>query len=535
MAIKSIFKNSKLVLSILFVFSTIQWAIKMINPLISAKFIDLVTNANINDKVYVFNFIKFILILSIIEFAIMFFTYFATSKLKLKYYIEFIKFIFNKIYKIDYLAFNEKESIYLAQQINEDVNTIVNFIIDNIFNIFINIILFIVSISLIFYLNFKIGLYTLFMMPVYMICYLVFKKHLYSSYFNKKENENIFFSHLTNLINNIKFIKLNSIDKYSNLVLINNFSKVNKSSIDFLKKSFIFSSSDEIFSKIFIIIIYFIGGYAIINKTLSIGNFIGINMYFGMCLASIQTLFSFGKSYQEYKVSKHRIQDTLNKPVTYNGKIKLESISEIELNNISLNINNLKIIEDFTYTFKSGYIYNIKGRNGIGKSTLLNLISGIYIPDKGNIYIDENDINDLDIYDLRLNNVCAVSQDSIFFNDSVLENIKLGKLEFNNSEILEILKIDKGMFSKNIHNLSGGQKQKINLCRSIHKSGSLILLDEPSTSLDIETIENFKNYLIKIKSDKIIIIVSHDEAYDQISDYILDFNNLASSLNKNSI
>ena len=256
-------------------------------------------------------------------------------------------------------------------------------------------------------------------------------------------------------------------------------------------------------------------------------------------LTSLGALLSVGQKYKEFIVSYDRLNEILIVEAVSNGNIKIDTIESIYIDSLKYSYEDIQIISNFNYTFEVGNIYVISGKNGKGKSTLLNILSGVLKASEGNIYYNGININDLDMIKLRKNQISFMSQDIFILTDTMENNVYLdtdiNKSKkyllsnyidlFNFNEYLS--KHNKSLDKMIDKNLSEGEKQKIGLIRSFIKNSNLIILDEPTSSLDISTIQKLKEYLLTLRNEKIIIIVSHDEKILEIADYEINLNEMA--------
>ena len=219
---------------------------------------------------------------------------------------------------------------------------------------------------------------------------------------------------------------------------------------------------------------------------------------------------------------------------TKKGQIKSIELKRIYLN--YLNQDEKKIVpklSNLNLSFKSSKIYGLYGKSGSGKTSLLNLISGFIKPDKGKIFFNGKQYN---FQDLTRNFKIGYSpQDTTIIDENILINTTL-KYE-NKNEIKYRLKRYLKMFNLNkfnnnryfernfkfsIKNMSGGEKQRIGFIRSILRDPDLILLDEPTSSLDHKNEKKIFEYLLKIKNDKIIIVSTHKESHKKYFDKIIN-------------
>ena len=210
----------------------------------------------------------------------------------------------------------------------------------------------------------------------------------------------------------------------------------------------------------------------------------------------------------------------------------------IQLSNINKNFLSLKrinVLKKISYKFKSGKIYSLMGPSGSGKSTLLNLLSLIDRPSSGSIIIDNKKIdpnnsqkNDL----LRANKIGIIyQQDNLLSDFTAIENLTLaslasGKKKEDASNISKIMLKKVGLAKRLNHypsQLSGGEKQRVSIARALINNPQIILADEPTGSLDIETAKGIFELLKKqIKSDRIIIFATHNRFFANKSDCLLE-------------
>ena len=195
--------------------------------------------------------------------------------------------------------------------------------------------------------------------------------------------------------------------------------------------------------------------------------------------------------------------------------------NQIEINNISFSYLDDVVINKLNFIIKKGKKIALVGQSGSGKSTIANLICRFYDVDKGNIQIDNYDIKELSKKSLR-GLIGLVSQDSILFNDSIKNNLLIGKPEATDSEIIESLKVANAWefveklpekIYSNIgdsgNKLSGGQKQRLGIARAILKNPPILILDEATSSLDSKSEKYVQAALENVMKNKTSIIIAH--------------------------
>ena len=213
----------------------------------------------------------------------------------------------------------------------------------------------------------------------------------------------------------------------------------------------------------------------------------------------------------------------------------------IQLSNINKSFDTFKkirVLKKISYKFKKGKIYSLIGPSGSGKSTLLNLLSLIDRPSSGTIIIDNkkinfNESNKNDI--LRANKIGIIyQQDNLLPDFTAMENIYLASLAGGNKKELSISKAKillkkVGLLNRSDHypsQLSGGEKQRVSIARALINNPQIILADEPTGSLDLETAKGIFNILKKqINSNRLIIFATHNRFFANKSDCLLEIVN----------
>ena len=180
-----------------------------------------------------------------------------------------------------------------------------------------------------------------------------------------------------------------------------------------------------------------------------------------------------------------------------------------------------KVLNNINFSIKGGTSVALVGQSGAGKSSIINLISRFYDPSSGHILINDEEISKVDIASLR-SNIALVSQDTIIYNQSFMDNIRIGKLEATEREIVKAAEGAEihdfisasplgynTVLAENGNNLSGGQKQRISIARAILKDAPILLLDEATSSLDSETENQIIKTLSNISKNKTSITITH--------------------------
>lgn len=235
-----------------------------------------------------------------------------------------------------------------------------------------------------------------------------------------------------------------------------------------------------------------------------------------------------------------RIQEIIDTPNPLKDKkdaiTKTGFDSQIEFKNISFKYQDEFVLKDFSLTIPKGKTVALVGQSGSGKSTIANLITRFYHVNKGEILIDDININDITTSSLR-NQLGIVTQDAILFNDSIKNNLKLGNDDATDDEIIEALKIANAWeFVKDLpetietnigdsgNKLSGGQKQRLSIARAVLKSPPIMVLDEATSALDTESERSVQVALENMMKNRTSIVIAHRLSTIQNADQIVVLN-----------
>lgn len=216
-----------------------------------------------------------------------------------------------------------------------------------------------------------------------------------------------------------------------------------------------------------------------------------------------------------------RINEIKYNPIQKGEDVNINSY-DIEVNSVSFSYNeDNEVLKNINFTAKQNEVTALVGLSGCGKTSLLRLISRLYDYQKGKIEIDGKNIKDISTKSL-FENISIVFQDVNLFNNTIMENIRIGRLDATDEEVIQAAKlanceefIEKlpnkfnEMIGENGAKLSGGERQRISIARAFLKNANIILLDEISASLDIDNESKIQDSLNKLIEDKTVVIISH--------------------------
>ncbi|AUC75851.1 ABC transporter ATP-binding protein [Olleya sp. Bg11-27] len=273
------------------------------------------------------------------------------------------------------------------------------------------------------------------------------------------------------------------------------------------------------------VLVIYIGGKQYMNGEISLGTISEFIMYVNLLTWPVATVGWVTSIVQEAEASQKRINEFLQtEPEIQNKNLQPSIIKgDIEFKKVSFTYDdtNIQALKDVSFKVNSGETLAIIGKTGSGKSTILDLVGRLYDVTKGEILIDHQPIQSLNLFSLR-DATGYVPQDAFLFSDSINNNIKFGKENASDEEVIEAAKL--AQVHKNIIKfkkqystvlgergitLSGGQKQRVSIARAIIKKPEIMLFDDCLSAVDTETEEKILTNLKTITKDKTTIIVSH--------------------------
>ncbi len=286
------------------------------------------------------------------------------------------------------------------------------------------------------------------------------------------------------------------------------------------------------------LLVIYIGGMQYINGQIeSLGTIAEFIIYVNMLTWPVATVGWVTSIVQQAEASQKRINEFLKIEPEIRNTVKENTVitGDISFKNVSFTYDdtNIQALKNINFDIKHGETLAIIGKTGSGKSTILDLVGRLYDVDSGAVEINNLEINKHNLSDLR-NNIGYVPQDAFLFSDTIKTNIKFGKENATDEDVINaaknaqvhknIIKFNKGydtVLGERGITLSGGQKQRVSIARAIIKTPEILLFDDCLSAVDTETEEKILKNLAKISSNKTTIIVSHRVSSAKNADKII--------------
>lgn len=284
------------------------------------------------------------------------------------------------------------------------------------------------------------------------------------------------------------------------------------------------------------VLVSIVGAIQYSNNSVSILYYLGYLMAATNIASQYANLNEFLLMMFYFKDSFDRIRELKDEPIQ-EGEDTILNYFDIEFKNVSFSYSDNKVIDKLSFTAKQGEVTAIIGPSGCGKTTVLRLISRLYDYDEGEIRLGGKEIKNISTKNL-FENISIVFQNVELFNASILENIRIGRKEATDEEVIKAAKfanVDKiaeklpngyeTVIGENGSKLSGGERQRISIARAFLKNSPIVLLDEISASIDVKNEMEIQNSINKLIKNKTVIVVSHRLKSIENVDKIVVLNN----------
>ena len=447
--------------------------------------------------------------------------------------------LYHKVVTLPIAYFSEKRKGDIIARMTADVQEVEVSILTSIETIVREPLTVIIAISIMFFMSLKLTLFVFILLPVSgFIISSISKKLKAKSVKAQKETGN-FLSFIEETLTGLKIIKGFNAEK----IIASKFNASTKEFKNLMTSVFhrqtLASPMSEFLGSATIIAILWYGGSEVLSKTSNLkpDEFFGYIVLFYTVLNPIKLITTAFYKIQKGEASAERIMDVLNANNEIkdleNALVKNEFTNEIEFKNIAFKYKDDEVLKDFSLTIKKGETVALVGQSGSGKSTLANLITRFYDVNEGAIFIDGINIKTVTKKSLRAL-MGIVSQDSILFNDTIANNIKLGAQNATDSAVLEASEIANAnefiqhlpkKFDTNIgdsgNTLSGGQKQRLSIARAVLKNPPIMILDEATSALDTESEQLVQVALEKMMQNRTSLVIAHRLSTIQKADKIV--------------
>jgi len=446
--------------------------------------------------------------------------------------------MYNKLQRLDLGFFHDKQTGDLMSRVVNDTRDFELLYAHMIPDMITNIVTFVGVLVILLTINPGLALITCAPIPLILISGVIFAKIVRPFFKISQKSMGELNAQLQDNLSGVHEIQsFGQEDDESRRMNEKNFAQV-RAMLRALRASAIFHPCVEFLSSAGTVLVVFFGGILAYRNQLSVEDIVAFMLYLSLFYAPVSGLATLLENLQQSLAGAERVALILDTPSAIENAPEAFDIGEVEgsitFENVSFHYSNeIPVLKKVSFDCKPGEMVALVGPTGVGKTTATQLISRFYDPVEGRILIDGKDIKGVTLESLR-KNISPVLQDTFLFNGTIAENIGYAKPEATIKEIEEAAK------AANIHEdilhmpqqydtqvgerglrLSGGQKQRVAIARAILRQAPIIVLDEATASVDMQTERQIQRAIKKIAGQRTIIAIAHRLSTIKEADQIL--------------
>lgn len=434
--------------------------------------------------------------------------------------------LYHHLQKLSLRFYQDKQTGEVMSRVVNDTNHIEPLVAHNIPDLIVNSLMIAGIAAILFYLFPSLALLTLLPVPLLVITVLAFSGKTRRAFKTAQEKLADFNAILQDNISGIKEIQIFTREQHEGQRVKRRSERYTDNLLTALKIMAIYHPTVEFLGAAGTFLIIFFGGRAVIQGQLPVEDLIAFFLYQGMFYQPIMLLARMNEQVQMALASSERVADLLEvQPDVKEPKnpVRLgRARGEIRFENVNFSyVEGVPVLRDISFTVRPGESLALVGPTGVGKSTIAGLIPRFYDPTSGRVLIDGIDVRELSLHSLR-SNVSMVLQDTFLFNGTVLDNILYGNPGKSRKDAIEAARIANAHeFIEALPNgydthigergvkLSGGQKQRLSIARAILKDAPILILDEATSAVDVETESLIQEALKRLMAGRTTIIIAH--------------------------
>ena len=448
--------------------------------------------------------------------------------------------LYNKLQSLDLGFFHDKQTGDLMSRVVNDTRDFELLYAHMIPEIITNVVTFVGVLVILLTVNWRLALITCAPIPLILLSGVVFSKIVRPFFKASQKSMGELNAQLQDSLSGLHEIQAFGQEKYeSGRVQEKNLAQVG-AMLRALRASAIFHPCVEFLSSAGTVLVVFFGGFLAFRGQLSVEDIVAFVLYLSLFYAPVSGLANLLESLQQSLAGAERVTLILDTPSAIQNAPNAQDMGRangaVTFENVSFHYSNkIPVLKDISFSCEPGMMVALVGPTGVGKTTTTQLISRFYDPIEGRVLIDGKDVKDVTLESLR-HNISPVLQDTFLFNGTISENIGYAKPDATQAEIEAAAK------AANIHEdimsmpdqyetkvgerglrLSGGQKQRVAIARAILRQSPIIVLDEATASVDVQTEKQIQKAIKNLAGKQTIIAIAHRLSTIREADIILVF------------
>ena len=449
--------------------------------------------------------------------------------------------VYRKLLEEDFSFYNKKRTGDLMSRQTGDMDAIRHFVAYVIYVVYQSVLMFVFALLMIFTVNVKLALAMILVLPFTAICTYFQSKEVHPAFQRNRDCFSSLNAFVQENVSGNRVVKAFAKEDFE-------ISKFNKENDKFRDAQLLASKVwmkyvpiFEVLSYALTIILILYGGYMVIRGEITLGELVTVNGYLWMLNNPLRQAGWLVNDISNFVTSVEKIYATYSEEPSVktpaSGVVKKHLEGGVEFQNVSYRADDEDIVMDINFKVKPGQTVGIIGSTGSGKSTIMNLLCRFYDTTSGDVLVDGINVRDMDLYNLR-DNIGMAMQDVFLFSDTIEGNIAYGRPDCSFEEVKKAaIMADANHFIQGLPDgydtivgergvgLSGGQKQRISLARALLKDPAILILDDTTSAVDMETESYIQTQLKKIEKDCTIFIIAYRISSIKDADLILVMDN----------
>ena len=433
--------------------------------------------------------------------------------------------VYRKLLQEDFAFYNRNRTGDLMSRQTGDMDAIRHFVAFVIYTVYENILMFIFALVMIFMVNVKLALCMMAVLPFCLFTTYLQSKHVKPRFHECRQSFSSLNAFVQENISGNRVVKAFAKEEYEKEKFEKENDKYREAELGAASIWCRFVPIFELLSNLLMVVLILYGGYQAICGEMTLGNLVTVNGYLRMLSNPLRFAGWWVNDVQRFITSVEKIYDTYSKEPDVKkpkkGIKRKEMQGNIEFRNVSYEVEGEDIIHNISFSVEKGQTVGILGSTGAGKSTIMNLLCRFYDVTEGEVLVDGINVKNWDLHDLR-DNIGMAMQDVFLFSDTIEGNIAYGKPDCTFEEVKEAAVMsDANLFIKAMPDgyqtivgergvgLSGGQKQRISLARALLKKPSILILDDTTSAVDMETESYIQEQLKKLGRKHTVFVIAY--------------------------
>lgn len=433
--------------------------------------------------------------------------------------------VYRKLLQEDFAFYNKNRTGDLMGRQTGDMDAIRHFVAYTIYTVYENVLYFVLALVLIFTINVPLALSMVVVLPLAALTTYLQAKSVKPAFRNCRNAFSSLNAFVQENISANRVVKAFAKEEYEMekfAVENEKYREAELGAASIWKK---YVPAFEFLSNALTVVLMLVGGIMVVKEQMTLGDLVAINGYLWMLTVPLRMAGWWINDVQRFTTSVEKIYDTysaepdIKKPKNPVQRKHLKG--NVEFRNVSYRAEDEDILQNVDFKVEQGQTIGIIGTTGAGKSTMINLMCRFFDATDGEVLVDGINVKDMDLYDLR-DNIGIAMQDVFLFSDTIEGNIAYGKPDCSFEKVKQAaIMADANRFIKNLPEgydtivgergvgLSGGQKQRISLARALLKEPAILVLDDTTSAVDMETESYIQKQLDNINHSCTIFIIAY--------------------------